>query len=96
MGSSVHLAREHPHHPQLPHISFGKSAGNLTSVTVYLVRLMCEAGNMPLMLQQAKRIMVCLGCMQATGIMAELIMELQVCSLVPRFHAWFHALVFSQ
>lgn len=56
--------------------------GNIRTTVNYLARLTCVAGNMPLMLQQAKRIMVCLSRRQATAIVAELITELQVCVCV--------------
>ena len=51
---------------------------NIRITLNYLARLTCVAGNTPLMLQQAKRIMVCFGRRQARAIVSELMKELQV------------------
>ena len=51
---------------------------NIRVTLNYLCRISCVSGNFNLMLQQAKRIMVCLSRHQARPIVIELIKDLQV------------------
>lgn len=51
---------------------------NIRATLNYLGRLTCVSGNLPLMLKQAKRIMLCLSRNQARPIVTELIKDLQV------------------
>ena len=51
---------------------------NIRVTLRYLARLTCVAGNLSLMLRQAKRIAVCFSRQQAQAIVSELISELKV------------------
>ena len=51
---------------------------NLRITLNYLARLTCASGNVAVMVQQAKRIMVSFSCSRASAIVAELIKDLQV------------------
>lgn len=51
---------------------------NIRATLNYFAHLTCVSGNMTLMLQQAKRVMVCFSRNQAMTIVSELIRDLQV------------------
>ena len=52
---------------------------NIRSTLNFLARLTCVSGNITIMLQQAKRIMVCFSRTKPTSIVAELMRDLRVC-----------------
>lgn len=60
---------------------------NIRVTLNYLSRMTCVSGNLPLMLQQAKRIVLCLSRSQARPIVTELIKDLQASTDNVRFQS---------
>ena len=52
---------------------------NIRSTLNFLARLTCVSGNLSVMLQQAKRIMVCFSRTKPASIVSELMRDLRVC-----------------
>ena len=68
---------------------------NIRTTLNYFAHLTCVSGNMTLMLQQAKRVMVCFSRNQAMTIVSELMRDLQVqaCGVLQAFTICAHVCV---